>query len=115
MHIQNEAFESGLLKYTVKLKMEYAQILQVLKTFVYDRLIREPKMQQIEFSGQNLLMDLFNAFASDPMRLLPHTTQVLFEEAQSENAKMRVIADYLSGMSDEYARKTYSRLFASSI
>ncbi|TMP77390.1 dGTPase [Pseudoalteromonas phenolica] len=112
MQTQNDAFESELLKNTVKLEHEFAAILQVLKVFVYERLIREPKMQQIEFSGQNLLMDLFKAFASDPMRLLPHTTQVIFEEAHDENARMRVLTDYLSGMSDEYARKTHARLFA---
>lgn len=90
---------------------EFQQILQVLKLFVYHRLIREPKMQQIEFSGQNLLIDLFEVFASDPMRLLPYTTQALYQEAKDDTQQMRVLADYLGGMSDEYARKTHQRLF----
>lgn len=112
MQTQNDAFESDLLKNTVKLEPEFAAILQALKLFVYERLIREPKMQQIEFSGQNLLMDLFKAFASDPMRLLPYTTQDILKEAKDESARMRALTDYLSGMSDEYARKIHARLFA---
>jgi dGTPase len=112
MQTQNDAFESDLLKNTVKLEPEFAAILQALKIFVYERLIREPKMQQIEFSGQNLLMDLFKAFASDPMRLLPYTTQDILKEAKDESARMRALTDYLSGMSDEYARKIHARLFA---
>ena len=109
--VQHSDFESPLLHYTVTMKPEFQAILQVLKTFVYRRLIREPKMQQIEFSGQTLLIDLFEVFASDPMRLLPYTTQALYQQAQGETEQMRVLADYLGGMSDEYARKAHSRLF----
>ncbi|WP_105174255.1 anti-phage deoxyguanosine triphosphatase [Pseudoalteromonas sp. T1lg122] len=110
--VQNADFESKILQYTVSLPDEFAEILNVLKHFVFKRLIREPKMQQVEFKGQNLLIELFSAFASDPMRLLPETTQEMWLNAhqQGDNA-MRIICDYLSGMSDEYAYKTYQRLF----
>ena len=110
--VQNADFESEILQYTVSLPDEFADILNVLKHFVFKRLIREPKMQQVEFKGQNLLIELFSAFASDPMRLLPETTQEMWLSAhqQGDNA-MRIICDYLSGMSDEYAYKTYQRLF----
>ncbi|WP_370316578.1 anti-phage deoxyguanosine triphosphatase [Pseudoalteromonas sp.] len=110
--VQNADFESEILQYTVSLPDEFADILNVLKHFVFKRLIREPKMQQVEFKGQNLLIELFSAFASDPMRLLPETTQEMWLNAhqQGDNA-MRIICDYLSGMSDEYAYKTYQRLF----
>ncbi|AXV65493.1 MULTISPECIES: anti-phage deoxyguanosine triphosphatase [Pseudoalteromonas] len=110
--VQNADFESEILQYTVSLPDEFASILNVLKHFVFKRLIREPKMQQVEFKGQNLLIELFSAFASDPMRLLPETTQEMWLNAhqQGDNA-MRIICDYLSGMSDEYAYKTYQRLF----
>jgi len=110
--VQNADFESEILQYTVSLPDEFAEILNVLKHFVFKRLIREPKMQQVEFKGQNLLIELFSAFASDPMRLLPETTQEIWLNAhqQGDNA-MRIICDYLSGMSDEYAYKTYQRLF----
>ncbi|MDI4668284.1 deoxyguanosinetriphosphate triphosphohydrolase family protein [Pseudoalteromonas shioyasakiensis] len=110
--VQNADFESEILQYTVSLPDEFAEILNVLKHFVFKRLIREPKMQQVEFKGQNLLIELFSAFASDPMRLLPETTQEMWLSAhqQGDNA-MRIICDYLSGMSDEYAYKTYQRLF----
>ncbi|PHI38748.1 dGTPase [Pseudoalteromonas sp. GCY] len=109
--VQDSDFDSALLHFTVEMAPEFQEILQVLKVFVYRRLIREPKMQQIEFSGQNLLIDLFEVFASDPMRLLPYTTQTLYQQATDEKQQMRVLADYLGGMSDEYARKTHRRLF----
>ena len=111
LDIQNEAFECPILKYTAKLHPEYENVLHILKHFVFQRLIRDPEMQQIEFKGQNLLIELFTAFASDPLRLLPETTQAQYIEAQKHNQGMRIICDYLSGMSDEYAYKTYQRLF----
>ncbi|MBQ4811141.1 deoxyguanosinetriphosphate triphosphohydrolase family protein [Pseudoalteromonas luteoviolacea] len=110
-----EDFQEPLLKNTVKLSDEFEEILKVLKQFVYQRLIREPKMQQIEFSGQNMLIDLFDAFSSDPMRLLPYTAQSNYQTAQNEQAQMRVLADYLSGMTDEYARRCHARLFGNSV
>ena len=59
-----------------------------------------------------MLIELFTAFASDPLRLLPETTQAQYIEAQKQNQGMRIICDYLSGMTDEYAYKTYQRLFS---
>ncbi|KZN67673.1 anti-phage deoxyguanosine triphosphatase [Pseudoalteromonas luteoviolacea] len=112
---REEDFEEPLLKNTVKLSQEFEEILKVLKQFVYQRLIREPKMQQIEFSGQNMLIDLFDAFSSDPMRLLPYTAQSNYQAALDEQAQMRVLADYLSGMTDEYARRCHARLFGNSV
>ena len=109
---QNDAFECPILKYTAKLNAQYDSVLQILKHFVFQRLIRDPEMQQIEFKGQNLLIELFTAFASDPLRLLPETTQAQYIEAQKQNQGMRIICDYLSGMTDEYAYKTYQRLFS---
>lgn len=109
---QNDEFECPILKHTAKLDQQYENVLQILKHFVFQRLIRDPQMQQIEFKGQNLLIELFTAFASDPLRLLPETTQALYLEAEKHNQGMRIICDYLSGMSDEYAYKTYQRLFS---
>ncbi|MBA6411307.1 deoxyguanosinetriphosphate triphosphohydrolase family protein [Pseudoalteromonas sp. 5Ae-yellow] len=112
LDIQNDNFECPILKYTAKLDAQYDSVLQILKHFVFQRLIRAPEMQQIEFKGQNLLIELFTAFASDPLRLLPETTQAQYIEAQKQNQEMRIICDYLSGMTDEYAYKTYQRLFS---
>ncbi|ATG77346.1 anti-phage deoxyguanosine triphosphatase [Pseudoalteromonas sp. 1_2015MBL_MicDiv] len=112
LDIQNDDFECPILKNTAKLDAQYDSVLQILKHFVFQRLIRDPEMQQIEFKGQNLLIELFTAFASDPLRLLPETTQAQYIEAQKQNQGMRIICDYLSGMTDEYAYKTYQRLFS---
>lgn len=61
-------------------------------------------------------MELFAAFASDPLRLLPETTALSYRKAEQQGDNpLRVLCDYLSGMTDEYAYKTYQRLFAPTI
>ncbi|MFC3031233.1 anti-phage deoxyguanosine triphosphatase [Pseudoalteromonas fenneropenaei] len=112
LQVQHPEFESELLRYQVQLCDEYQALLDVFKVFVFEQLIREPKMQQIEFRGQNLLIDLFDAFASAPLRLLPKTTHDAWQQAPDDSAQYRILCDYLSGMSDEYAMRTHRRLFA---
>ncbi len=111
---QDAAFTSPILQYTVVLPDSVAQLLNALKTFIFKRLIRSSQMQQIEFKGQKLIIELFAAFASDPLRLLPDTTANVYRQTLKASGNThRVICDYLSGMTDEYAYKTHQRLFAS--
>jgi dGTPase len=57
-------------------------------------------------------MELFEALASDPKRLLPKNTYQRWLQAEQQQLNsLRVIADYVAGMTDEYATKLYSTLF----
>ena len=56
-------------------------------------------------------MALFEAFSSDPERLLPENTRQRWLVAQNDNNGMRVISDYIAGMTDEFASRLYSNLF----
>ncbi len=110
---QDARFHSPLLKYQVGLPASYQTALNAFKQFIYTQVIRHPLMQQIEFKGQKLVLDLFDAFISDPMRLLPHTTATRYQNAfDSKENTTRVICDYISGMSDDYALKVHKRLFS---
>ena len=74
-------------------------------------MIRKPHIQQHEYKGQQIVMALFEAFHSDPQRLLPYNTKIRWQEADSQHNQNRIIADYISGMTDEYANRMYSNLF----
>jgi len=112
----DHGFTSPLLSYSLCLSVEYKEILQILKRFINKLLIRQSQMQQIEFKGQKLIMELFSAFASDPLRLLPENTQVRWQECfEKTGCGNRVICDYISGMSDEYAYKIHNRLFTAQV
>lgn len=104
-------FEEPLLKYNARFPEEFERALAVFKTFVYQRVIRKSEIQQLEYKGQLVVMELFNAFSSDPERLLPENTQKRWHKAKQRGSEIRVIADYISGMTDEFASRMHGNLF----
>jgi dGTPase len=106
-------FTEPLLKYNAKLEPGFDQALEVLKQFVLRYVVRKPEIQMLEYKGQQVVMALFEAFASDPERLLPLNTQRRWKEAHERGENpMRVIADYISGMTDEFAARLHQQLFS---
>lgn len=111
IEVCQEEFEEPLLRHNGVLPALLSQALSEFKRFVYNRVIRKPDMQLLEYKGQQLVMELFEAFSSDPQRLLPENTRQRWKLASTKNKGMRVIADYIAGMTDEYASHLYHQLF----
>lgn len=107
----NSQFEQDLLKYNAVFPAPFQQALSIFKSYVYKRVIRKPEIQLLEYKGQQIVMELFQAFASDPQRLLPDNTRNRWLKAHEEGNGHRVIADYISGMTDGFASKLYGTLF----
>lgn len=107
-------FEAPLLKYNANLSKSSAPLLDVLKSFVFNNVIMAPSIQQIEFKGQRMLMAMFDAFKTDPIRLLPTHISNLWQSAENNGFNSdRILCDYLASMSDDQATKTYNTLFTS--
>ena len=104
-------FEFPLLRYNAKLPEVFDQALSEFKQFVFSRVIRKPEIQLLEYKGQQIVMELFEAFASDPERLLPENTRQRWLVAEKQNNGIRIISDYISGMTDEFAARLYTNLF----
>jgi dGTPase len=104
-------FDEPLLKYNAVFPEQYSQALSLFKKYVFNRVILKPDIQLLEYKGQQIVMELFEAFASDPRRLLPDNTRERHKIACEQNNGLRVIADYISGMTDGFASRLYSTLF----
>ncbi len=104
-------FSHPLLAYNACLPSEMSEALALFKRFVYNKVIRRPDVQMLEYKGQLVVMELFEALSSDPERLLPDNTQARWRAAEAQGNGMRVIADYISGMTDEFAARLYGTLF----
>ncbi|WP_408609403.1 anti-phage deoxyguanosine triphosphatase [Alteromonas pelagimontana] len=104
-------FEHPLLRFSATLPAAHAAALSLFKQFVYHKVIRKSEVQLLEYRGQQMVMELFEAFSSDPERLLPVNTRKRWAEAEKDNNGQRVIADYISGMTDEFAARLYTTLF----
>ncbi|HHF3199686.1 dGTPase [Vibrio parahaemolyticus] len=105
---KQDRFESPLLDFQCTMDTERQEILGSFKNFVYEQVISQPSVQTLEFKGQKIITDLFIALRSKPYSLLPTIVQEKISEGTSLD---RVIADYISSMTDTEACKLYQRLF----
>ncbi len=108
---EEAGFRAPLLRYRARLQPEAQALLDVLKGFVSREVIQATTVQTLEYRGQQIVMRLFAALASDPGRLLTAGFRRQWQEAESEAAGLRVVCDYIAGMTDEYATRMYERLF----
>ncbi|MGB0894092.1 MAG: anti-phage deoxyguanosine triphosphatase [Parashewanella sp.] len=110
---ENQDFREPLLRYNAIMADDFLCVLETLKCFVYNRVIRRPEIQMLEYKGQQIVMELFEAFASDPKRLLPYSTQERWDCVEmTDGNTLRVISDYISGMTDDFATRLYQQLFS---
>lgn len=104
-------FKHQFLDYNASFPLAYKKALDVFKLFVYEHVIKKTDIQLLEYKGQQVVMELFEAFASDPERLLPANTRKRWLAADGDQGQFRVICDYISGMTDEFASRLYANMF----
>ncbi|MEF1310329.1 anti-phage deoxyguanosine triphosphatase [Vibrio mytili] len=107
------SFDNPLLSWNACLAPQTTNALETLKSFVSQYVIQVPQVQIVEYKGQQIIMDIFEALTADPERLLPIHTKELWCHAVTDSDKMRVIADYISAMTDGHAQKLHRQLFSS--
>lgn len=108
---QKKEFEHALLRLQVRLSAPAAGLLKRFKDLIFERVIETAQVQTMEFRGQRLIVELFSAVASDPERFLKESFRQGWLRQSSEALRMRVLCDYVSGMTDEYATRMYERMF----
>ncbi|WP_375753288.1 anti-phage deoxyguanosine triphosphatase [Vibrio sp. HN007] len=109
----SESFESELLSYNAYLEPGLDSALAIFKRFVSEYVIKVPEVQRLEYRGQQIVIDLFEALSADPERLLPEATRKKWQRAdESDEGGMRVICDYIANMTDGYAQKLHQQLFS---
>ncbi|NIY85431.1 anti-phage deoxyguanosine triphosphatase, partial [Vibrio hepatarius] len=106
-------FECELLAFNAYLEPTMDKALEILKHFVSEYVIQVPHVQVVEYKGQQIIMDIFEALSADPERLLPIQTRQKWLEHKDESAGYRVIADYISSMTDGHAQRLHQQLFSS--
>jgi dGTPase len=105
---EEEGFDNPVLRCRLRLKEEVKPFLEALKNFVREKVIKSANVQQLEFKGQQMVVAVFEALATEPSLLLPSDTYKKY----SEENDLRVLCDYVAGMTDNYLLRTYERLFS---
>jgi len=81
-----------------------------LTGFLFKRVYRSPQLCIMNEKGKLILTRLFEHLEKRP-EMLPRSLMTRFEKAGMRTEKRRVIADYISGMTDRYAMDLYQMMF----
>ncbi|HEY0792184.1 MAG TPA: dNTP triphosphohydrolase [Chthoniobacterales bacterium] len=87
---------------------------QISQDLVFDH----PQLHQLERKGKVILDGIFNAFVEtylgagdSSLRLLPESFDRVIRHQPNDRGRARILCDYLAGMTDGFAVRTYKRLF----
>ena len=99
--------------YSVYVPTEHRIEVCALKKLVMRFVIESPQIRTLEEKARHIVKSLFTKLmqADDVEHLLPNDWKEHLQGGFSEQDKARVVSDYISGMTDHYAQKTYARLF----
>ena len=104
-------FSTPLLDWNARLTEPARKFLDALDSTKFDHVVKAQSTQLLEYRGRILIMEVFEALCSDPLRLLKPDFRDEFGRAADDDGRSRVVCDYVAGMTDEYATRIYERLF----
>lgn len=102
-------FDDPLLKFRITLDDTERGLLDKLQNVIMTKVIARTNVQHFEFKGQDLVVSVFEALASDPLKLLPTVHKDRYINSEDD---IRIICDAVSEMTDNTLMKTYERLFS---
>ncbi|MFC5386561.1 deoxyguanosinetriphosphate triphosphohydrolase [Aquamicrobium segne] len=98
-----------IVTFTARMEKEEKE----LKAFLYKHLYRHPEVMQVRINAEKIVLDLFDAYFDDP-RTMPEGWREGWPEGldfAQDRIRARHVADFLAGMTDNYAQKEHRRLF----
>ncbi|MFA7287593.1 MAG: dNTP triphosphohydrolase [Melioribacteraceae bacterium] len=104
-------------KYILVIEPEIFNKVELYKKIAVDIVFKSTQLHQMEYKGNKMVESLFDVFHSGyiknnhKFKILPEFNDKLVRDAKSKKEKARLICDYISGMTDAYAMRTYKRLF----
>jgi dGTPase len=95
---------------------------EVFKRLAFDVVFLSTQLKQLEHKGSRMLRQLWEVLGEryisqqkidgQDFQLLPADTAAEIAAAPDEAARARLVCDFLAGMTDGYAARTYKRLFS---
>lgn len=95
----------------IKVSLDQKLEIEVLKHFVFESQIASSKLKIVAKRGVDIIDAIFEALAKDEgFELLPKDFRDLYESEDNFSVKDRIVCDFISGMTDNYAIEFYARL-----
>ena len=110
-------------RYTLTKKPDMDKQRKLFKKLAFETVFKTPQVHQLEYKGDLILSRMFECFENnyitgsdgDKRRriLLPAETEkgVLGIERSEHQKRARLLCDHIAGMSDDFAVRTFRRLF----
>lgn len=86
---------------------------QALKKFLFQNLYRHPQVVHTTGQARQAIHELFEAYDAAPQEMqagYAAKVQANRGGTEEEGARLRVVADYIAGMTDRFARREHERL-----
>ncbi|MBI5373326.1 MAG: dNTP triphosphohydrolase [Sphingobacteriales bacterium] len=93
---------------SVYLSEEAFWVLEALKQFIFISQTKSARLQIVDYRGEEIVTLLFDTLIKNP-QLLPRDFRIMYENSMVET-RPRIIADYISTMTNRYAIEFYARL-----
>ncbi|MBB72680.1 MAG: dGTPase [Legionellales bacterium] len=101
--IPQSGFADSLVKFNAVLSANARELVDIIKNFFADNVIFSRENQASVHQRALILMELFDAMIANPSKLLP-------ESKVAHTDTHRAVCDYISGMTDDYARRLHEVL-----
>lgn len=111
----NEA--TNRYKYKLVIDERVFEKTEIYKKISVELVFRSSQLHQMEYKGNFMLTKIFNLLKENYVesggktKLLPDFTHKLINREKNNKIKIRLICDYVSGMTDFFAMRNYKRLF----
>ena len=95
----------GLVSFSTEMRAQS----QELKRFLFRNLYRHPQVMEMTGRAQQVVRELFAAYLAEPREMKPRFA-TRAQAADCAEARARVVADFIAGMTDRYAGREHERL-----
>jgi len=88
--------------------------MEILKKLAWVTMIKDFRVQRLQKRSENMIKKLWSSFEDEETGrlILPPDWVEMYDKQPSQWTWHRLIADYISGMTDHYAEKVYTELFS---
>ena len=109
--LSQKKFENRLLDLNAKLSRESLRFISILKDVVFRHVIQSDSVQLSTYRGHHIIRKLFEIFLQEGASILPDPFKRKFTTSSSKEEAARIVSDYIAGMTDSFANRTYEKLF----
>ena len=106
--ITHDVIINSMDKPNICMSQEVEEAMTGLRKFMFDNVYRNPLAKQEEHKAVEMVKNLYHYYMEFPEKL---PQEFLTMMQQNGDSKEQVICDYIAGMTDNYAVKTFQEIF----